>query len=393
MGTTDVTPQPGAWRPGSWASALALLGLLAVAGCKKENAYVPPPPPEVGVAKPLQQEVTPNLELTGNTAAFNQVDLEARIQGFLQEINYQDGAMAKRGDTLFVVEPAPYQSKLQQAQASLAAAQAALLQSDAEFNRQSTLLKQNVSAQNTYDSALAKRDSDRANVSNQQAAVTIAAINYGYTRVTAPFDGEVTNHLASVGALVGVTGPTKLASIVQLDPIYVTFNVSEQDVLRIKTAMRAGGLKDVDLAKVPVEIGLMTEPGYPHAGVMNYTSPTLDPATGTLFARAVLANPDRVLLPGMFVRVRIPLAHGTRLSLLVPNRVLGTDQGGRYLLVLGKDNTIEQRSVTVGAQVGALLVVESGLQPADQVVVAGLQHAIPGEKVTPKDTTIQADKP
>ena len=251
----------------SWHPALALIALLAVAGCKKENAYVPPPPPDVGVAKPLQQAVTPYLEVTGNTAAYNQVDLDARIEGFLKEIDYTDGAMASRGDTLFVIEPAPYQAKLQQAQASLAAAQAALAQSEPEFVRQETLLKQNVSAQNTYDQALAKRDSDRANVSNQQAGVTIAAINYGYTRVTAPFDGEMTNHLQSVGELVGVSGPTKLASIVQLDPIYVTFNVSEQDVLRIKAMMRERGLTAFDLAKIPVEVGLMTEQGYPHAEI------------------------------------------------------------------------------------------------------------------------------
>jgi RND family efflux transporter MFP subunit len=373
-------------------SALLLTFLVTLAACKKENAYVPPPPPEVGVAKPLAQAVTPYLEITGNTAAFNQVDLEARIEGFLQEIDYTDGASVKQGTTLFVIEPLPYQSKLQQAQASLDAAKAALLQSQAEFIRQQTLLKQNVSAQNSYDQALAKRDTDQANLSNQQSGVTIAAINYGYTRVTAPFDGTVTNHLVSVGSLVGVTGPTKLATVVQLDPIYVTFNVSEQDVLRIKAAMVARGLRDVDLAKVPVEVGLMTEQGYPHVGAMNYAAPTLDPSTGTLFARGILANPTHALLPGMFVRVRIPMALQKTESLLVPDKALGTDQAGRYLLVLGKDNTIEQRTVTTGTQVGNLRVISDGLKLDDQVVVTGLQRAIPGEKVTPKEATISADK-
>ena len=330
--------------------------------------------------------------MTGNTVAFNQVDLSARIEGFLQEINYTDGAMAKRGDTLFVIEPAPYQSKLQQAQASLAAVQAALVASEAEFTRQETLLKQNVSAQNAYDQALAKRDTDRANVLNEQAGVTIAAINYGYTRVTAPFDGEVTNHLQSVGELVGVSGPTKLASIVQLDPIYVMFNVSEQDVLRVKAMMRERGLTAFELAKIPVEVGLMTEQGYPHVGALNYASPTLDPSTGTLLARGLLPNPGRQMLPGMFVRIRIPMALGKREALLVPDRILGTDQGGRYVLVLGKDDTIEQRTVTTGAQVGSLRVIETGLAADDQVVITGLQHAIPGDKVTPQPATIQADK-
>ena len=366
--------------------------VLALTACKKQNAYVPPPPTEVGVAKPVQQAVTPYLELTGNAAAFNLVDLNARVEGFLQEIDYQDGAMAKRGDTLFVIEPVPYQSKLQQAQATLDGAKAALVQSDAELTRQATLLRQNVSAQNTYDQGLAKRDADKANVANQGAGVTIAAINYGYTRVTAPFDGLVTNHLISAGELVGVTGPTKLATIVQLDPIYVTFNVAEQDVLRIKAAIAARGLKEVDLAKIPVEVGLMTEQAYPHKGVMNYTAPTLDPATGTLFARGLLQNPDHALLPGMFVRLRIPMAIQQTQSLLVPDQVLGTDQAGRYLLVLGKDNTIEQRTVTTGALVGTLRVVATGLQPDDQVVISGLQRAIPGEKVTPQVATISASK-
>lgn len=379
-------------RPVLRGSALALTLLFALASCKKENAYVPPPPPEVGVAKPLRQAVTPYLEVTGNTVAYNQVDLQARIQGFLQEIDYTDGAMAKQGTTLFVIEPTPYKAQLDQAQAALASAQAKLVQSEAELTRQSTLLRQNVSAQNTYDQALAKRDSDRADVMNEQAAVTIAAINYGYTRVTAPFDGEVTNHLQSVGALVGVGAPTKLATIVQLDPIYVTFNIAEQDVLRIKAALAARGMPKPDLTKVPVEVGLMTEDGYPHAGMMNYAAPMLDPSTGTLFARGLLPNPNFALLPGMFVRVRIPLGVEKMPSLLVPDQALGTDQGGRYLLVLGKDDTIEQRTVTTGSQVGSLRVITDGLKPDDQVIVSGLQRAIPGEKVTPKPATINADK-
>jgi membrane fusion protein, multidrug efflux system len=371
-------------------SVLALAPFLAITACKRENAYIPPPPPQVGVAKPVQQRVTPALEVTGNTAAFNQVNLEARIEGFLQEIDYTDGAQVKQGQTLFIIEPAPYKAQLDQAQAQLASSRAQLVASQAELTRQATLLKQNVSAQNTYDQALAKRDSDQAAVMNNQASVTIAAINYGYTRVSAPFDGEVTNHLQSVGALVGVGAPTNLASIVQLDPIYVTFNVSEQQVLRIKAMMQQLHLREVDLAKIPIEVGLMTEQGYPRRGAMNYAAPTLDPATGTLFARGLLSNPDHALLPGMFVHIRIPLTAGAAQALLVPDAALGSDQGGRYLLVLGKDNVIEQRKVTAGATVGSLRVIETGLEPDDKVVVTDIQRAIPGEKVTPTTTTITA---
>jgi membrane fusion protein, multidrug efflux system len=368
----------------------ALVLTLAVGACKKENAYVPPPPPQVGVAKPVRQAVTPALELTGNAVAFNEVDLVARVEGFLQEIDYQDGAVAKQADTLFVVEPTPYQAKLEQAQASVAATQATLVQAQAEFNRQAQLGRSDFSSQSTVDQARATRDSTQANLTNQQAGVTLAAINLGYTRVTAPFEGIVTAHLASVGELVGVNSPTKLASIVQLDPIYVTFNVSEQDVLRIKSALAKRDLKPSDLGKVPVEVGLMDETGYPHQGLIDYAAPAIDPATGTLQVRGLLKNPNRALLPGNFVRVRVPLAFQGAEALLVPDRALGADQSGSYVLVVDKDGLVQQRTVKTGQLVGSLRVIETGIAADDLVVVAGNQKAIPGEKVAPQETTITA---
>jgi len=368
--------------------AAAMLALTLLVACKKENAYVPPPPPQVGVAKPVQQAVTPYLELTGNAVAFNQVDLEARVQGFLQEIAYQDGAEVKQANTLFVIEPAPYQAQLQQAQASLAATQADLVQAQAEFFRQSTLGKSDFASQSAVDQARAKRDSDQAKLSNDQAGVAIAAINLGYTRVTAPFDGEVTAHLVSIGGLVGVTGPTKLATIVQLDPIYASFTISEQQVLRIKAAMAARGIKPGDIKDVPVEVGLMIEDGYPHAGTLDYVAPTIDPSTGTLTARGILKNPDHALLPGMFLRIRIPLALEKANELLVPDAALGADQSGSYLLVVDKDNVVQQRTVRAAQLEGGLRVISSGLTADDIVVISGNQKAIPGEKVAPQMTTI-----
>jgi RND family efflux transporter MFP subunit len=367
------------------------LTLAAIAACKKENAYVPPPPQQVAVARPVQQSVTPYLELTGNAAAYNQVDLEARVEGFLQEINYQDGAQVKKADTLFVVEPAPYQAKLQQSQATQAATQAQLVQAQAEFQRQATLLRQDVTAQNTYDQALAKRDALRANLQNDEASVTQAAINYGYTHVTAPFDGVVSAHLVSVGGLVGVPGPTKLATIVQLDPIYVTFTVSEQDVLRVKAAMARRGLKPRDIANVPVQVGLMNEEGYPHTGKLDYVAPMIDPSTGTLTARGIFDNPARVMLPGNFLRIRIPLALEEETALLVPDTAIGADQAGNYLLVVDQNGVVQQKSVTTGQLVGKLRVIASGLTANEQVVISGIQKAIPGEKVAPQATTITAE--
>jgi membrane fusion protein, multidrug efflux system len=368
-----------------------VLTLASTAACKKENAYVPPPPPQVGVAKPVQQEVVPYLELTGNAVAYNQVDLEARVQGYLQEINYKDGTEVKLADTLFVIEPAPYQAQLQQAQAALAATQADLVQSEAEFYRQSTLGKSDFASQSKVDEARAKRDNDKAKILSNQAGVTIAAINLGYTRVNAPFDGVVTAHLVSVGGLVGSNGVTKLASIVQLDPIYASFTVSEQQVLRIKAALAARNVKPGDIKDTPVEVGLMTEDGYPHVGALDYVAPMIDAATGTLTARGLLQNANRALLPGMFLRIRLPLARQKMNALLVPDMALGADQSGRYVLVVDKDNVVQQRTVRIGQLEGSLRVISSGVAPDDLVVISGNQKAIPGEKVAPQVTTITAD--
>ncbi|MDE2514425.1 MAG: efflux RND transporter periplasmic adaptor subunit [Rhodospirillales bacterium] len=358
-----------------------LLIAAALAGCKKNNTYVAPPPPQVGVAKPLSQAVTPYLDLTGSAVAFNQVSLDARVEGYLQAINYQDGAEVKKGTPLFVIEPAPFQAKLQQAQATLAAAKAALVQAEAEFTRQSTLSRNDFASQSKVDEARAKRDSDRADVTNAEAGVALAAINLSYTQVLAPFDGVATKHLQSVGELVGVTGPTQLAILIQIAPIYVTFTVSEQDVLRIRKALAARGQALGPLDKIPVEIGLMNEQGYPHKGVLNYISPAIDPSTGTLTVRAILQNKDRALLPGNFVRVRVPLAVQAGTALLVPDVALGTDQQGRYVLVVGPDGKVAQHVVQTGQSYGQLRVIESGLKPDDEVVISGIQHAIPGDPV------------
>ncbi len=369
-------------------SGLALMAGLTLVACKKQNAFVPPPTPRVAVAHPMRDEVTPYLTLTGNAQAVNQVDLVARVQGFLQSINYQDGAAAKQGDTLFVIEPAPYEARLQQAQASLAATQAQLKQSEVEFNRQASLGKSDFSSQSAVDQARAARDSNQANLANLQAGVTQAAINLGYTRVTAPFDGQVTAHQVSIGGLVGVTGPTTLATIIQLDPIQVVGTVSEQDVLRIKESMPKRPFEPSDFAKVPIEVGRMNETGYPHHGTLDYVAPALDTSTGTLAIRGVLVNTDRALLPGMFVRMQIPLAPEKAVAMLVRDVALGSDQGGHYLLVVDKDNVVQQRPVQTGDTVGDLKVIKSGLALEDRVVVSGLQKAIPGAKVIPDEVAM-----
>jgi len=201
--------------------------------------------------------------------------------------------------------------------------------------------------------------------------------------VTAPFDGTVSAHLVSIGELVGVASPTPLASIVALDPVYVTFNVNEKDVLRIRAEARRRGLTPSDFRQIPVEVGLQTEDGYPHQGKLDYAAPTVNQSTGTLAVRGVVPNPDRVLLPGYFVRIRVPIDKEAN-ALLVPDTALGSDQGGRYVLVVNADNVVEQRKVQTGPLDGGLRVIDSGLKADDRVVTAGLLRVIPGQKVDPQ---------
>ncbi len=366
---------------------------IALAACGQDNRYVAPPPPKVTVATPVQQPVTRYLELTGSAAAVNSADLVARVPGFVQDISYADGALVKKDALLFTIEPEPYEVKLQQAKAAEAGAQATLKQAQSDFDRQARLVTTQAVSQSAYDQALATRDSAQANYLQAQANTRLAALNNDYAHVKAPFDGMVTARLVSVGEFVGGTAtPTVLATIVQADPIYVNFNVSEQDVLRLRAEMARRGLTRDDLMKVPVEVGLQTETGYPHAGTFNYAAPTVNTSTGTLAARAVLQNPERVLLPGYFVRVRIPVERQPS-ALLVPDVALGSDQSGRYVLVVDKDNVVAQRKVTIGPLVDELRVIDSGLSPVDRVVVAGVLRAIPGQKVDPQAPTPAAGAP
>ena len=219
---------------------------------------------------PVQRAITRYLEATGNTAPIKNVDLVARVQGVLQSINYKDGTFVKEGTTLFTIEPETYKLKLEQAQAAEAGAQASVRQAEADFKRQSELVQRQAVSQATLDNSTSARDNAQANLQQAQVNTKIAAVNYGYTNVTAPFDGVVSAHLVSVGELVGASSPTQLATIVALDPIYVNFNVNEQDVLRIRAEARRRGMTPNDLRQLPVEVGLQTESGYPHKGKLDY---------------------------------------------------------------------------------------------------------------------------
>ena len=393
---TDMKPSParsrlqGPARRGAAACralfAVAAFGILSAC---EQNSFVPPPPPKVEVALPLQRPITRYLEATGNASPIKNVDLVARVQGVLQSINYKDGAFVKEGTTLFTIEPETYKLKLEQAQAAEIGAQATVKQAEADFKRQSDLVQRQVVSQATLDTSTSSRDNAQANLQQAQVNTRIAAVNYGYTNVVAPFDGIVSAHLVSVGELVGASSPTQLATIVQLDPIYVNFTVNEQDVLRFREEARRRGLTASDIGQFTVEVALQTETGYPHTGKLDYVAPTVNQSTGTLAVRGILPNPDRVLLPGFFVRVRVPVDKQQD-ALLVPDVALGSDQAGRYVLVVNGDNVVEQRKVQTGPLEGGLRVIETGLKADDRVVTAGLLRAIPGQKVDPQLQKIEA---
>jgi len=368
-----------------WNAAIVAAGLTA---CGQSNTYQAPPPPKVTVAKPVEQKVTRYFEATGNTAAVNSANLVARVQGFLTEVKYTDGMPVKRGQHLFTIEPEPYQLKLQQAQAAEAAAQASQKQTEADFERQQELVQRQAASKAAFDAATAKRDNDKARVLQAQADTKQAQINLDYTRVIAPFDGVVTARQVSVGELVGGSGTQVLATIVQLDPIYVNFTASERDVLHVRDMLYKRGEKASDLLGTEVEVGLQTDAGYPHKGKLDYIAPTVNQGTGTLAARAELPNEARLMLPGFFVRVRVPLEEQT--SLLVPSVALGSDQGGRYVLIVNGENVVEQRKVEIGPVVGDMTVIENGLKADDRVVTAGILRAVPGQKVDPQTQTADA---
>jgi RND family efflux transporter MFP subunit len=365
-----------------------ILAFAVLSACE-QNTFVPPPPPKVEVAPPAQKQITRYLDATGNTAPFKSVDLVARVQGFLQSINYKDGNLVKDGTTLFTIEPETYKLKLEQAQAAEAGAQSTVKQAEADYKRQVELVQKQAVSQATLDTSTSTRDNAQSSLQQAQASTKIAQVNYGYTNVTAPFDGVVTAHLVSVGELVGVASPTQLATIVALDPIYVNFNVNEQDVLRVREEARRRGMTVDDLRTLPIEVALQTDTGFPHKGTLDYVSPQLNQGTGTIAVRGILKNPDRVLLPGFFVRVRVPFDKQEN-ALLVPDAALGADQAGRYVLVVNAENVVEQRKVTTGQVDGELRVIESGLKPDDKVIVGGLLRAIPGQKVDPQAKKIES---
>lgn len=361
---------------------LSLALLLTALACGDRNTYVPPPPPKVTVNKPLKKPVTDYLEFTGNAVAYNTVPLRARVEGFLEKVLFKDGEPVKKGQLLFLIQQEQYQAQLQKAQAAVLSEKAQLEHAQTEFARYSRLVKEDAAAQTDVDRWHYERDSRRAGVMAAEANVALAKLNLSYTRVTAPFDGRMGRHLKDPGTLVGAGEQTLLAEINQIDPIYVYFSINEQDLLRVR-GKKPPTAEEEQKKTYPLFVGLADDKGFPYHGYLDFAAISLNPTTGSLQLRGILKNPDAVILPGLFARVRVPIAQ-EKDALLVPETAISYDQMGSFVRVVNDKNMVERRAVKLGNQVDVDRVILEGLQGDERVVVAGLLRAIPGRTVNPE---------
>jgi len=370
------------------------LTLVVATGCGKKNTFVPPPPPKVTVARPVVRDVTDYAHFTGKTAAVASVEIRARVQGWIQERRFHDGQVVHKGDVLFIIDPRPYQAEVQQAKADLLNAKTGLAFAENDLARREKAYKEHAISELDLLRSRAERDKAAAAVAAAQARLETAKINLDYCTVRSPITGKTSRRLVDVGNLVGAGEPTLLTTVVQIDPIYAYFNVSERDVARYLHAtapLRKEGKRGRDMA-TPVELGVATEEGYPHRGTLDYVDNQVDPETGTMQARALIPNGEFLLLPGMFSRLRIPV-DVLKDALLAPEIATAQDQQGRYVLVVNAKNVVERRGIKVGPKEGELVVILEGLKPDDRVVVNGLMNARPGAEVTPEMTTTGAPAP
>lgn len=366
---------------------LALL-LLLFSGCQKTpdapaNAAPPAtPPPAVKVAQPLAQEVTEWDEFTGRIEALNNVEVRARVSGYLDKVNFTAGKKVKKGDLLFQIDPKPLQAQLDLANAELEQAKTKYALAQSEFKRAQNLLNAKAISTEEYDARNKGLRETAAAVKAAEAKVAANKLNLDYTQIRAPIEGRVGREMLTVGNLVNSGGDANvLTTIVSTDPVYVYIEADERSVLKYKRQNNKG------IVGKKMELNVADETGFTHQGTVDYLDPQANPATGTITLRGIFANNDELLSPGFFARVRLR-AGAPYSATLLPERAIATDQAQRFVWLVKTDNQVEYRTVTLGAAIGKMRVIQTGIAAGDLVVVDGLQKIKPGIKVQPERTTL-----
>jgi multidrug efflux system membrane fusion protein len=372
-----------------WPPLCVLALATALAGCRPTNEFVPPPPPKVTVAQPVERAVADSIEFVGRTDATATVDLRSRVNGYLERILFEDGATVEAGELLFVIEQSPFRIALDAAKAELERAEATRKLAETELRRIEPLVPRQVVTQAELDQAQASLQTAQAGVMAAEAAVAQAELNLTYTEIRAPIDGHIGRHLVDIGNLVQAE-QTQLAIIQAIDPIYAYFDLSETDLLRLMEMLRKHELPDPNVTPPVLHLGLSNEKGFPHEGRLDFRQLGVDPGTGTTMRRGIFPNADGSLIPGLFARIFAAIGQPVP-RLVVEDRAIGTDQRGQYVLVVNDQNLVEYRPVQLGISSGALRVVEEGIGPNDWVIVNGIQRARPGITVSPERVSMQTD--
>ncbi|MBN3003257.1 efflux RND transporter periplasmic adaptor subunit [Chromobacterium alkanivorans] len=338
--------------------------------------------PQVTVETVAPGDVPMTMELVGETAGYRDIEVRARVGGILLKRTYVEGQPVKQGQTLFQIDPAPYQAQLEQAKGAQAVQLAALQKADADLTRIRPLYQEQAVSKMDYDNAVAALNSAKAAKQSADAKVKEAQLNLDYTRVTAPIPGLTSKQVQSEGSLIRVDAAAPLTTISQLNPIYVNFAISEQDSLNYEHSLSTGKVSAQDQTNHPVHIRLADGRVYAQSGKLDFRDNRVDPKTGTISARAQFPNEDERLLPGQFVRVQLDL--GVRKNVLtVPEQAVVQAQADNQVMVVGEGDKVQARMVKLGGQTGGRVVIESGLKAGERVIVDGLMQARPGTVVKP----------
>ena len=375
--------------------ALVSVALMLV-GCTRQPPPIAElPPPEVSVAQPVRREVLDHVVFTGNVEAVHEVEIKARVSGFVTAVHFTDGQAVSEGDLLFTIDERPFEIARDSATAEVAKQEAILAEQKSEVVRKEKLLPKGAVTQEEYEIAVAKRDANAAMLDAAKAQLAQAELDLSFCRVTSPVTGRISRRFVDVGELVSGTeaSATSLTAVASIDPVYVVFEADERSVIlaRQRAAAKMADTEEqtvewrnIKELAIPVDVQLVTDEGFPRRGVLDFVDIAVLAGTGTVRCRAVLENPERLLMPGMFVRARLPFGD-PRSALLVPERAIGTDQGNKFVYVVDDNNRVAIRPVSLGFLSEGLRVIDAGLSEADRVITSGLTRVRPGITVRPDD--------